>query len=366
MENGPAMIRMLSTTPGRDLTVVVHPRAALEARLPALAKFVQASAPLVPLGKHPAWLPIFHSAMGHEVFALEAGLAGQTFGFLPLAYMQSFLFGRFLVSLPYLNSNGVIAQSAEVQTKLVERAVVLAEELDVSYLELRHETPVDHPDLTAELTTKVHMRLDLPRTSDRLWKALDAKVRNQVRKGEKQNFTVQWGGMNVLPEFYEVLSENMRDLGTPVYGQRLFADILAAFPDQAEICLMKDGPKPIAAALLLHGWGTTEVPTASALKSYNPSCANMLMYWRLLQRSIERGQKQFDFGRSTTDGNTYRYKKQWGAVPHPATWQYAVKDGETPDLRPSNPRYERAIRLWQKLPVKLTQLLGPPIVRGIP
>lgn len=366
MESGPSMIRMLSHTPARELHVVVHPRAAIEARLPALAKFVQASGSIVPLGKHPAWLPIFNSAMGHEVFALEAVLAGQTFGFLPLVHVSSMLFGRFLVSLPYLNSNGAIALSSDVQVKLIERAVELAEELDVRHLELRHEKPVDHADLTAELTTKVHMRLDLPRSHEKLWKNLDAKVRNQVRKGDKQDFTVTWGGADVLPDFYEVLSENMRDLGTPVYAKRFFAEILAAFPGQAEICLVKDGLKPIAAALLLHGQGTTEVPTAASLKSYNPSCANMMMYWRLLQRSIERGQRQFDFGRSTTDGNTFRYKKQWGAVPHPATWQYAVKDGEAPNLRPDNPRYERAIRLWQKLPVKLTQLLGPPIVRGIP
>ena len=360
------MIRMLSPTPARDLHVVVHPRAAIPARIETLAKFVRASGSIVPLGKHPAWLGIFDSAMGHEVFALEAVLAGQTFGFLPLVHVRTLLFGGFLVSLPYLNANGAIALSPDVQTKLIDRAAVLADELDVRYLELRHEKPVDHPDLTAELTTKVHMRLDLPSTYERLWKDLDPKVRNQVRKGEKQNFAVAWGGLDVLPDFYEVLSENMRDLGTPVYGKRFFADILAAFPDRAEICLLKDGLKPIAAALLLHGWGTTEVPTAASLKSYNPSCANMFMYWRLLQRSIERGQEQFDFGRSTLDGNTFRYKKQWGAVLHPATWQYAVKEGEAPDLRPDNPRYERAIRLWQKLPVKLTQLIGPSIVRGIP
>ncbi len=366
MENGTPMIRMLSPTPARDLNVVVHPRTAIEKRMPELTRFVHNSSSRVPLGSHPAWLRILQASMGHDTYALEATLAGQTFGYLPLAFVNSLLFGRFLVSLPYLNSNGVVASSADVQTKLVDRAVVLAEELDVRYLELRHEEPVEHPDLTAEVTTKVHMRLDLPRTSKQLWKNLDAKVRNQIRKGEKQNFEVTWGGANLLSDFYEVLSENMRDLGTPVYGKRLFAEILAAFPDRTEICLMMDGAKPIATALLLHGWGTTEVPTASSLKVYNPTCANVLMYWHLLQRTLERGQQQFDFGRSTTEGNTYRFKKQWGARPHRATWQYAVKDGELPGLRPDNPRYERAIRLWQKLPVKLTQLLGPPIVRGIP
>jgi FemAB-related protein (PEP-CTERM system-associated) len=360
------MIRLLSYSPAVGLHVAVHPRAAIAGRLPALSAFVRASAPIVPLSKHPAWLEILRSSLGHEVFAIEARAGGQTFGYLPLAFMSSMVFGRFLVSLPYLNTNGVIAESADVQTQLVDRAVSLAEELDVRFLELRHERPIEHPGLTAELMTKVHMRLDLPDSIDELWKGLDSKVRNQVRKGEKQGFSVSWGGYELLPGFYDVLSENMRDLGTPVYGRNLFHEILSTFPERAELCLLRDGSKPIAAALLLHGWGITEVPTASALKAYNSSCANMMMYCRLLQRSVERGQQQFDFGRSTTEGSTFKYKKQWGAAPHPAVWQYAVKDGEMPDMRPDNPRFERAIRLWQKLPVRLTRWLGPSIVRGIP
>lgn len=359
------MIRPLSSSLV-GLNVVVHPQAAIAARIPALTEFVRASAPTVPLSKHPAWLEILRIAQNHTVFAIEAVSCGQTFGFLPLAYVRSLLFGRFLVSLPYLNSNGVCAESADVQAHLVNRAVHLAQELGVRYLELRQEKAIDHPELTAQLTSKVHMRLELPGAVEHLWKGLDSKVRNQVRKGEKQGFTVHWGGRDLLPSFYDVLSENMRDLGTPVYGRRLFQEILTTFPEQAEICLLKDGERPIATALLLHGWGVSEVPTASSLKSYNPRCANVLMYWKLLERSVERGQRQFDFGRSTTEGNTFKFKKQWGAVPHPAVWQYAVKDGETPDMRPDNPRFGRAIRLWQKLPVRLSRLLGPLIVRGIP
>jgi hypothetical protein len=35
-------------------------------------------------------------------------------------------------------------------------------------------------------------------------------------------------------------------------------------------------------------------------------------------------------------------------------------------MRPDNPRYERMIRLWKRLPVWLTRQFGPMIVRGIP
>jgi FemAB-related protein (PEP-CTERM system-associated) len=210
------------------------------------------------------------------------------------------------------------------------------------------------------------MRLPLPGSAELLWKGFDPKVRNQIRKGEKGGFTVHWGAAELLDGFHDVLAENMRDLGSPVYGKDLFTAILAAFPGDAEICVVREGARAVAAALLLHGWGVTEVPTASSLKQYNPSNVNMLMYHHLLCRAVGRGQRVFDFGRSTTEGSTFKFKKQWGAVPHPATWQYCLVEGEASDMRPDNPRYRRAIRLWQRLPVGLTRRLGPLIVRGIP
>ena len=62
-----------------------------------------------------------------------------------------------------------------------------------------------------------------------------------------------------------------------------------------------------------------------------------------------------------TDG-----KKQWGATPHPAPWQYYRRGGVAADLRPDNPRFRALVRVWRRLPVALTRLVGPLIVRGIP
>jgi FemAB-related protein (PEP-CTERM system-associated) len=360
------MIRLMPDSPAQFDTVV-HARAALAARAGALASFVRHSARHVALSKHPAWLGIFNRALGHDVYAVEAVAGGCTVGFLPLAHVSSLLFGRFLVSLPYLNSNGALAHSAEVRAALVSRAVKLADELGAKHLELRHEDPVPHPALNATIRSKVHMRLALPASGELLWKGFDPKVRNQIRKGEKGAFAVAWGGAELLAPFYDVLAENMRDLGSPVYGRELFASILEAFPGDAELCVVRDAARPVAAALLLHGWGVTEVPTASSLKDMNPTNVNMLMYHHLLRRAVERGQAVFDFGRSTTEGSTFRFKKQWGAEPHGAAWQYAVPDGGAAgEMRPDNPKYALAIRVWQRLPVALTRRLGPLIVRVIP
>ena len=359
------MIRALSRTNTLPIEVAVLPRHRLPARLAAITRFALAQKPY-PLSRHPAWLNILAQGFDHEVFALEATIGEHTCGFLPLAFVKSFLFGKFLVSLPYLNSNGVIAASSAVESLLIQRAVTLADELGVRNLELRHEAPIEHHQLNGKLTSKVHMRLALPSTLESLWKSFDPKVRNQVRKGEKNGFTISWGGLEQLEPFYAVLSENMRDLGTPIFSRRLFSSILETFPRDAELCVLRDGQTPIAGALLLHGNGVTEVPTASSLKALNSTCCNMLMYRQLLDRAISRGQKVFDFGRSTMEGNTFRFKKQWGAEPHPAAWQYYIREGSVGETRPDNPRYQRLIRLWQQLPLGLTQLIGPAIVRGIP
>jgi len=314
----------------------------------------------------PRWLAIFRDALRHVPYLLVAETAGTVTGLLPLALIDSWLFGRFLVSLPYLNQGGVVARDTASGRALLDAAVRLADRLDVRSLQLRHLRPSEHPSLTASLTHKVLMQLPLPGSTQQLWAQLRSKVRNQVRKSQSHGFSVDWGGAPLLEDFYAVFSQNMRDLGTPVFGRALFRSVLDQFPREAELCVVRDGRRPIAAALLVHAPGVTDVPSASSLRAYNPTSSNMLMYWHLLCRAVERGQGTFDFGRSSVDSNTFRFKKQWGAVAVPTVWQSYVRRGSADELRLEGGRYRRLVNIWKRLPVGLTRLLGPAIVRGIP
>lgn len=352
------------TDPNQTISLRLLEDGVLNDRLSALTAFYHQAA-VVPLTRHPRWLQIFRDGMKHRSIAIEAVHEGQTVGCLPLVLLKSRLFGKRLVSMPYVNTSGVSANTAALQQQLVAEAIKLSDQLGVKSLELRHEVKVDHPSLSEPAAQKIHMRLDLPGTSELLWKSFDPKVRNQVRKGEKNALRISWGTHDQLPAFYEIFAKNMRDLGTPVFGQILFRSILTTFPD-AELCVVRQGDKPLAAALLLHGKGITEVPSASSLREYNSTCANMLMYWHLLQRAISREQATFDFGRSSPDSPTHQFKKQWGAKPFPAVWQYYVRKGSASDMRPDNPKFRLMIRTWKKLPIWLTRLIGPSIARVIP
>ena len=207
----------------------------------------------MPLSRHPGWLTVLEHGLGHTPIALEAVRDGQTVGLMSLAFVRSLLFGRFLVSLPYLNSGGTLATDSAAADALTDRAVELADSLNVRFLELRHEWAQDHPALGQSRADKFHMRLELPETAGVLWDQLSAKVRNQVRKGQKGGFTIHWGGPELLDDFYRVFSHNMRNLGTPAFGRGLFASVLQQFPLQSELCVVREGSRPVAGACCSTG-----------------------------------------------------------------------------------------------------------------
>jgi FemAB-related protein (PEP-CTERM system-associated) len=353
----------MTTAPG--LVVRRLDRREAAASLARLEAFAMSPGP-TPLSRHPAWAGVLEDGLGHRVTVLEAVEGGRIRGFMLAAEVRSLLFGRFLVSLPYLNHGGPIGDDEAVVAALIDEAVALAQTTQSRYLELRNNRSIDHPAMTQRSSSKVNMVRPLPPTTGELWASLNTKVRNQVRKGQKSGLTHEWGGKELIDEFLGVFNRNMRDLGTPSYGRRFFAAILDHFPSMAEICVVRLGARTVASALILHGSSVAEVPSASSIKEYNIYCPNMYMYNEILNRSIDRCHALFDFGRSTPGSGTFHFKKQWGAEPEPAVWQYYLRAGSIAAVRPDNPKYNRAIQIWRRLPVAVTRLVGPMIVRGIP
>jgi FemAB-related protein (PEP-CTERM system-associated) len=159
----------------------------------------------------------------------------------------------------------------------------------------------------------------------------------------------------------------MRDLGTPVFPKKLFAQMCKSFPDKTRIFIVRINGKPCAAGITYGFRDRLEIPSASALREYNRSSVNMLLYWTVLKYAVREGYRVFDFGRSTVNAGTYRFKKQWGAEPEQLHWHYCLHPGAAlPSLNPQNAKYQLATKVWQRLPLRIANLLGPRIVRNLP
>lgn len=312
------------------------------------------------------WGEILERSFGHRPFylAVREG-AGAIRGVLPLVHMRSALFGRFLVSVPFLNYGGLLCDNEEAERLLLQEARRLKRVLGVAHVELRHLRRFGHDLPTKE--HKVTMILPLEADEEQQWRKFTTKVRNHVRKALKSGLQARVGRLDLLDSFYEVFSRNMRDLGTPVYSKNFFREILNSFAESSRIIAVFQDEQVLAAGLALRYRQTVEIPWASSNRDFNVLCPNNLLYWQVIRLAIEEGATRFDFGRSSPGAGTYRFKEQWGAQPEPLYWQYLLAEGRTlPELNPDNPRFKLAIRLWQSLPVGITRLLGPSIVRNIP
>ena len=312
------------------------------------------------------WPELFTRTFNHRSFCLAARAAdGRLAGVLPLVEFRSRLFGRFAVSLPFVNYGGILADSDEAAAPIVDRALALSRARGWTHVELRHEARQRCPGWPAR-RHKVAMRLTLPDRPEALWSTLDRKVRNQVRKAEKSGCVAEHGGVDLLRDFYRVFAHNMRDLGTPVYPRRFFEEILRTFDGETRVHVVRARAEPIAVSLTVRWRDRVEVPWASALRGHNDKCPNMLLYWTMLAEAIAGGARVFDFGRSTPGQGTFHFKRQWGADASPLVWEYVGRAGEPPDMGPGNARFSAAIAAWKRLPVSVASALGPMIVRNIP
>ncbi len=312
-----------------------------------------------------AWLTIIKKSFGHESLVLAAiDGNGNILGGLPLTFFSSKVFGKFAVSIPFLNYGGVISAYFDIALALVEQSNAICVDKKLSHIEIRAMQAGLAENV---LDKKVSMVLELPKSDAILEKQLGTKLRAQYKKAEEYKPTYKIGKLDLLNDFYKVFSRNMRDLGTPVYGKNWFANILSSPAIKSTILIVYMDKKPVSAGFLVGSDVMLEIPWASTIQSANGKNANMWMYRHILSYAIAEGYKFFDFGRSTMGAGTYKFKKQWGALPHQHYWYYVLASGnKKPELNPDNPKFKIFIFIWKLMPVWLTKIIGPQIIKQIP
>jgi serine/alanine adding enzyme len=310
-----------------------------------------------------AWRRVITGVHGVETIPLAArDEAGSLRGILPLARLRSLAFGHYLVSMPYVNYGGPLGDDAAIRS-LADHVDAMARRDGVKLLELRsaRELPIDLPVSHRKITVV----LPLDGGAEAVFGRFKAKLRSQVRRPAKEGVTFTFGADQVDP-FHEVFARHMRDLGTPAQPRGFFRAIARELGDDAWFaCAWLDG-KPIAAGAGFRWPGEFEITWASALREYSRTSANMGLYWAMIERAANEGLARFNFGRCTPGSNTHDYKKQWGGVDEPLWWYAGRGMGDAATPSPDSGKFKLAIRVWQKLPLAVTDAISGRIVRGIP
>jgi len=310
------------------------------------------------------WNAVISEVLRHEYIALAACDESGVFqGVLPLVRVRTPLLGHSLISMLCLNYGGPLG-SDDAQRLLVDAAIAEARASGADSVRLRSRTAIEC-ELSAPADEKVLVLLDLPASPDELWSHFSSKLRSQIRRPQKEGMEFRTGA-DQLDAFYDVFAHNMRDLGTPVYSHRFFERVLATFDDVVIGAVYLNGI-PVGGGFGLIWNGEFEMTWASTIRKYNALSPNMLLYWGFMQEMIARGVGVFNFGRSSRDAGTHRFKMQWGGREHELPWTEWTARPSAANVHAGPSRMAQLVsRSWQRLPLPVANLLGPHIARRLP
>jgi FemAB-related protein (PEP-CTERM system-associated) len=310
------------------------------------------------------WRNVVTRTYHHIPYYLLARDAGQVVGVLPLFLIRSRLFGRFLVTGPYLSHGGLLAGSESAAGALLQAGKEIALRERARYMEIRGWQRLGHGlVLKDKYCTFLITLVSDPHC---LWERFEGRGRKAVRRALRAGLTVDIGH-DLVDRFDAALSQHMRELGTPFHRANFYRHLLEELSNQSEILMVRRGGQYLGGLLLVSCKDTVVALYGGALTSERHMSPMSLLLWETIRYSFEKGFRYIDLGRSQWDSGTSLFKRQWGAEPVPIFYEYYLAKGiKMPDVYPSNPRFRLAIAIWKRFPLWLTKSLGPWIIRDIP
>jgi FemAB-related protein (PEP-CTERM system-associated) len=308
------------------------------------------------------WQRVIERAFGHKTWFYYAETNGQIQGVLPLAEIKSRLFGHSLSALPFCVYGGIAAVNEEAKAALDQAAQRLAAQLKVGHLEYRN-LKQQHTGWHSK-NLYVTFRKEIDPDVEKNMLAIPRKQRAMVRKGIKAELKSEIDPN--VDRFFKAYSVSVHRLGTPVFSKKFFRLLKETFADDCEVLTITKDDRVVSSVLSFYfrdevlpyyGGGTNEAREVAG---------NDFMYWELMRRACERGFKIFDFGRSKLGTGAFDFKKNWGFEPQPLHYEYQLHQAkEVPDTNPLNPKYQLFIKMWQRMPIAMANIIGPHIVKNL-
>ncbi|ADJ14075.1 lipid II:glycine glycyltransferase FemX [Halalkalicoccus jeotgali] len=305
---------------------------------------------------------------GHRTYFWGVEEDGELLACLPLVYMRSRLFGDQLVSMPYSAYGSVVSAPdapEEAVHLLLEPVRDLADELDVDLVSLRGRDLGDPPGFER---AERFVTFDIPLTGDPedAWDALDGSTRNHVRKAEKNGVEYRRATSKAdLRRYYDLYLKNMRAFGSPPYSFSFFTYLWEELGEGMVVELaLKDDHLINGQIRFPYGdrcfdWGGVSD------YEYRDLQGGSFLLWNAIERACEAGYGTYTLGRTREGTGVYSFKKSWGGQKvRFADYHYSPNGSiDLPD--PDDEKYDRLKDVWERLPLKVTELVGPPIRRDI-
>ncbi len=311
------------------------------------------------------WKKVMQATYGYQPFYFYSERNGRIEGIAPAFLISNWMMGRSLISLPFAVYGGVCANDPEGDAALMAHLEQVAKLKRVQYLEIRSRNGTILPGYMAN-PRYATFTLPLLGDTESLYKSLPKDIRYMIRKGEKAGLTVKRGAEQ-LDAFYHLMTVNLRRLGTPAFPRVLFQNLIREYPSQTDITVVYSAEKPVSGGMSFFFRDWMQPYYIGSLDEAKGLAANNFLWWELMKHGAQKGCATFDFGRSKRDSGNFDFKKKWNPQIDTLSYQVLlVRRKEMPNFSPTNTKFQMVTNAWKKMPLGLTRVLGPCVVRWFP
>ena len=290
---------------------------------------------------------------------------GRIVGVLPLFLVDNIVTGAVLISTPFAVYGGILAESEAAHEALRNHVRAMAEELDVEYLDLRNQFANQSIGAEAVDRYSTFTRSVGPSDQASVLAALPQKTRNVVRKSLK--FPFQMRAAQNLDNFYKLMLHTYRRLGTPAFPKAFFESIVRNFGAMVDVREVWLEGRAVAVSLNFLFGQSMHTYYAASDDDVWAMGPNNYMYFEHLLWAGNHGFRVFDFGRSKKGTGPYSFKKNFGATEHPMPYEIMLVNRlDMPNFTPTNPKFDLAAKVWRKIPLPVTKMLGPQLIGLFP
>lgn len=311
------------------------------------------------------WRRAVEESFHHEPHYLICEQGRTWRGVLPVFWVRSPFIGKQMISLPYAVYGGMVASDHEAGEALIDAAAQQGRRLGASYLEMRHLEA--RPGERVRQDLYVTFRKRLPDDSSEVMGAIPKKARAEVRRARKAGMT--FGDSTDLERFFRLFAEEKRRLGSPSLPLAWFQTLGEEFGRSVVLHAVQDPNGDTMCAVMSFLFRDTVYAyySGSSIEGRGKGVADF-MYCCLMEWAVEKGYRQFDFGRSRRDTGAARFKKNMGFEAESLHYEFALLRSEArlPEFHPSNPKLDGPRKMWSRLPSFVTNRVGGRLSRYLP
>ncbi len=322
---------------------------------------------------HSCWMQVIQKTYNYEPCYLAVKDERDCVqGVLPLFFVDSWLTGKRVISLPFSPYGGPLTTNPENLDVLLEALENHAKLRNAAYVQLRcamESISLNRREYLQDEYYKIHI-LDLRPEVDALMGGFHKScIRRPILKSLKNGLVLRIAETEEdLQAFYQLQLQTRKKHGIPPQPLEYFQNMWRILRplNYMKLLMALYGSQVVAAMVLLQFKDMIVYQNGASDPRFLSLKPNHFLLWKAIEMSKAEGFQFFNFGKSSPqDKGLIEFKQRWGTKEYSLSYYYYPKvKGKTTNIETSR-KYRLVTSICQHLPPPLLKRIGEIVYRHL-